>query len=689
MKYPKLYSYDETSVIDILNNAYDIFIESEKITRTGGSEILTFKMPYNDSKIQYIENEMVVEVDNRKFIIKNCKSSKQSELEFLVTCDALWYELGDGELKSHVVSTKQTATQALTTELEGTGWTTGTIEPTDIHSFSLTTASSVLYNLRCLAKIYSAELKFDTKNRIVHLLTDQGERKNEIFKYSKNLSGIIREIDTTELVTRFTLTGGGGITIGPINNNVDYLENYSYFDNRGMPRKLKALEKSDERFTDRESMYEYMENYLAMSAFPVVTYEISVMALRTNPELCDYIYVIDTDAGIKSWLQILGVKKDILSPENTVFTLESLSKTLNDLLSSEEDIESFVTSSIEARDLVTSEYVETLVEDTGENILAQVSASYITANDKVPLRNLLLDSMRCSYHVDNSDFSSFEITIGEYTLSEGITPAIGSIVSLFFKAYGPVGAFISVRQGSVEIFSSTAIQTTTSTHYFKTNIPLANLSRDITIVCYQQSATSQAYPCGVDFACLFKGIVQRPNDDGWIAAPEDTGADIESARNDIIETVESHIDVKVGEIEKYVADTYATITDTDAVATRVSSLETQTSEQIEFVFERAKGYCDDVTGEMTDISESIRSWFTFSENGLEIGKSNTDFALNISNESISFFCGDEQLGYFQNTKMYVPDSIEVGNVITIGNDDFGKWSWEVGDNGHFRLRSGD
>lgn len=329
MDYPILFTPDGKYEA-VLDGAYNIIVEDELLSTSGGYETLTFRMSNYDAKRRLLANERELEVQGRRYIIRVIDDVKNSSNICTVTCDALWYDLNDGDLKylMHSDQTTIDATVSIRQQLEGTGWTIGTVNVEGTRPAH--TAESVetsLYNLRQISGNFGGDLFFDTCLRTVSLLKNMGIRHQKIFCYEKNTKSIKRTVDSRNLFTRFTLIGkdaqGNEVTVEDINGGKDYVENYHWTDLVGLPRKIKWHKKTDDRFSNKENMLEYMQNWLATYSRPTVGYELDVSLFEVSPNLGDYVYVRDTDLGIDGWLRVVARKKNILEPHLSTVQLET------------------------------------------------------------------------------------------------------------------------------------------------------------------------------------------------------------------------------------------------------------------------------------------------------------------------------------------------------------------------------
>ena len=98
MDYPILYTPDGKREA-VLNGAYGIIVEDELLSTSGGYETLTFMMSNYDKKRRLLANEREIEVQGRRYIIRVVDDAKGTSNICTVMCDAVWYDLNDGELK--------------------------------------------------------------------------------------------------------------------------------------------------------------------------------------------------------------------------------------------------------------------------------------------------------------------------------------------------------------------------------------------------------------------------------------------------------------------------------------------------------------------------------------------------------------------------------------------------------------
>ena len=416
MKYPKLIS--PTGEYDcIFNGAYNIHKTGQSITEDNGYQNLTFNIAYDDPNFDNLINEMDIECDGDVYTIKKIEHSKYETDVAEITCDALWYKLADGEYKGHDSSNYFTAKEAVDEQLAGTGWSLDDCDIEVTHAFSLE-ENSILANLRAIRDLYGGEMWFNTKEKKVIYKKDLGKNTDNLLSYSRNLNGIKKTVDTTELYTRFTLVGKDGVKLSGISGKLDYVENYDYYDRLGIPRVIRHYTKQDERFYNAFNMEEYMNAWIAIHGEPKVTYEVDAACLTEIPNPGDYVYVIDKELKIQGWMKVMELDIDVLDTLNSKITLNNVIRELSDALS---EAESRINASVNITmsSYTTREELTSAIEQTEKSVKLYADQKFTTHEDvskvveesQVGLENFVLDSRFKLWH-------KWLILQGEYKVAD-------------------------------------------------------------------------------------------------------------------------------------------------------------------------------------------------------------------------------------------------------------------------------
>lgn len=170
----------------------------------------------------------------------------------------------------------------------------------------------------------------------------------------------------------------------------------------------------------------------------------------------------------------------------------------------------------------------------------------------------------------------------------------------------------------------------------------------------------------------------------WTIAPEDIDENIQALNtatqtlsDDISETAQ-HVTQSVMDA---VAEDYGTKQEVQIVSEALNSLVQQTAADIELVFQRARTYTVEVTGEMQQYIDVLQSYQRFSTDGLELGVLGSPFVARLGNTRLSFIQSGEEIAYISNNKLYIT-SAHVTKRLTIGNEENGGYfDWITTPNG--------
>lgn len=335
-----LLNVDGTSKLATTRDAFNVRVSEQLITRVRGYETLDFDIPLDADIVPKLNVEMQIYLYNneRVYIIRKIDKSKATDDICHVYCEALWYELLDGEYFEQPATdtTKYTLTQVINQILEGTDWKTGTIEPESRHAYT-TEANSKLWALRYVVKVWGGEIFFDTLKKEVNVYTDYGERQDDVYKFNDggNVSAITRTIDSQMLTTRVYMYGNEDLTIEEINGGLPYVEDFRWYDSQKQQRVIKSYTIEDDRFTDVYSMREYMLAYLQEYGEPIITYEMIIAKVGENTNIGDYAYIQDYDLELQVWTRALEKVTDYSNPDASTIVFEAFTNNLSSSTSGE------------------------------------------------------------------------------------------------------------------------------------------------------------------------------------------------------------------------------------------------------------------------------------------------------------------------------------------------------------------
>ncbi len=180
-------------------------------------------------------------------------------------------------------------------------------------------------------QIHGGDLVFDSRNRLVSLLTFSGRDSGALFAYRKNLTGIKRVVDTRSLVTRLYAYGKDGMTFASINNGNEFVEDFTY----SSEVRVSTLDLSN--FTNPYQMLEYTNLRLADYAKPRVSYVLSAMDLSVltgyeheSWDLGDIVTVDDRDLDLTIKTRVIRREYNLQEPWKTVLELSTKLRELGD-----------------------------------------------------------------------------------------------------------------------------------------------------------------------------------------------------------------------------------------------------------------------------------------------------------------------------------------------------------------------
>ena len=163
----------------------------------------------------------------------------------------------------------------------------------------------------------------------------------------------------------------------------------------------------------------------------------------------------------------------------------------------------------------------------------------------------------------------------------------------------------------------------------------------------------------------------------WSPAPEDLEEKITSNTNKISEFTQD-----LDGFKTYVSETYVD----ESTVERINSRFEQTDSTIEMAFTRSAEYTNDSLDGVKNKFDDLNTYIRFDEEGMEIGKLGSNFKGKFTNDELAFYSGEDKVAYFNNSRMYVPDSIEVQGQMVVSDpltDQF--YRFLVRPNGHLSL----
>ena len=312
---------------------------------------LEFYLPVMSDKWKYITPECEIIADGRKFILLKTDAidatrDNQGRMWYKVMAIESWkilnthyktinndpdYPAPEGRIIPDVGNITilsggeslggnypvGTAGHALYALLSGTGWSIDTVDTEIDGIFDLETdKESVLANIQEVQKKWGGYLVWNSIGQTVSLRDEDAWQNYTGFqiRYAKNLQNITRT-DDNSLVTKLYPYGENDLNIRTVNDNKEYLENYSYTD-----KVYVGYYQNQDLHTPEEVKGKGLE-VLAKMCKPRRNYRIKIADLRALPEyqhedfsLGDIVDVIDEDLGIEVRARLIQHRYNVFMP---------------------------------------------------------------------------------------------------------------------------------------------------------------------------------------------------------------------------------------------------------------------------------------------------------------------------------------------------------------------------------------
>ncbi len=274
------------------------------------ANVLKFVLP-NDLTI---EPEQEIIFKNNRYKVSKVVQSRVGRKITEVEAMSAFIELNDKRVKK-IEFVGLSLEVALNKILAGAGWTVGSV-PVDSQTHSMSEENqTVLYLIRLLATLSGYEVDFDTLNKKVNFVTRIGKETTFIFRYRKNIKEIKKTVTPVQATVIYPY-GRGGLTIGSVNNGQEYLEDYSWYTNLGVPlaeakkRFRKEYVWEDERFIYAGTLMRAAQDKLHELSRPQIAYETSVIDVDAGDlDVGDYCWVIDEELGIRLKVRVVRLEQ--------------------------------------------------------------------------------------------------------------------------------------------------------------------------------------------------------------------------------------------------------------------------------------------------------------------------------------------------------------------------------------------
>lgn len=260
----------------------------------------------------------------------------------------------------------------------------------------------------------------------------------------------------------------------------------------------------------------------------------------------------------------------------------------------------------------------------------------------------------------------------EYTISMCVTPSSEVTHYGVWLSNGyAMQCRLAVSGAAKQIISQTFIAS-----YYDGRTPDDNPAyANVCIYRQPKPATgSQVGVATIHWAKLEKG--NRATD--WTAAPEDSDEALELK----LAAVHAQISTEADSIRSEVQASYALSSDMSQIREQVGTLAEQTENNYTWSVTRINQLQEDMETATEATEEQLailRTYMTFGQDGLVIGKAGNPFTFRVINDRLAFYMNNTEVAYLSNNKLYVTQAEILTKLI------IGKFAFEPQANGNMSL----
>lgn len=310
---------DSSGELHPLENIFDFYL----LHKTDGSIRLCFSIEKEHPFYNEIVEECELEYGDNLYLVKKVKNGD-------VECD-LNFDFLRRKIYKAFSSGSKTLSEVLYAHLPA-GWTVVNDTATTIRrtiSFDFATDYDIVMATMSTYGIY-LEWKIKQKTVTV-ILPDDSDITGEYVTDQLNLRKLSMQGDSLSFITRLYAYGKEGLTFADINEDKEYVDNFSY------SKKIVCGYWSDERYTVVEELLEAAKEKLKTLSYPVRSYECDIVDLaKMNPKysflqfkLHKSVMLLDREHGIKVKHRIVQYKEYPNEPNRNVVTLSSVPPTIS------------------------------------------------------------------------------------------------------------------------------------------------------------------------------------------------------------------------------------------------------------------------------------------------------------------------------------------------------------------------
>lgn len=257
-----------------------------------GYKTARFSVPYS---FGFLQEEQKIEVDNYLFSIKEINMDKNDY--YTCYCKPYYGQLQGKKIDS-LTGYNMTLRDCLNTIVEDTDWAVEVMEYI-AGSFTLNLQhKTALEALNYINNLFNTEYFIDTLNKVIRVWNKRGTFKEQFFFNTSNLQECKVQSNTYDLITRLIPLGKNQTTIGLVNNNCLWLDDFSYTDEIIIGYYINS------QVENADDLLSLAKVKLKEVAQPHISYKIKATALKNELEVGDSIRVINEIKGLDTVLRV-------------------------------------------------------------------------------------------------------------------------------------------------------------------------------------------------------------------------------------------------------------------------------------------------------------------------------------------------------------------------------------------------
>lgn len=284
-------------------------------TLDAGTKSLRFKAVCNDYNLEILQEENYVETKDYSYVIKEILNEDNEYIQ--VFCSPNIESL-QGSLFQYFDCLDMNPQSIYEYCLRNTDWQ---LEYNSENRTMMTKQEANIIALDAIKDVRTYcghDIWFDTKNKIMRVYDFLGDDLGAYYSNELNLKLLKKQSNTYDYATVLYPYGKNGLTIAVVNNDKNYLENFTYSN--------KYIEKVwiDEDIEVADILKRKAENYLNQIAMPRASYKLTLSKLGNSVSIGDAVMIVDKIKRIKQYQRVVKIVRYPYESERDTVEISNL-----------------------------------------------------------------------------------------------------------------------------------------------------------------------------------------------------------------------------------------------------------------------------------------------------------------------------------------------------------------------------